>query len=249
MKKTFLKIGAGLIIILALAIIGFIIWGSTPAAPMPEAMAALQSDSTVSVENGEFLTFTPLSQQPTTGFIFYPGGRVDYRAYAPEARQIASKGYQVVIVPMPLSLAVLGAGKATDVIKAYPQIKHWAIGGHSLGGAMAANFAKQHPGAVQGLIFTASYPAPSDDLSQSGLKVVSIFGSLDGLATGPKIDASRALLPSDTTWVKIDGGNHAQFGWYGPQSGDNPATLQREAQTKIVVDASAKLLSELQGVQ
>ena len=105
----------------------------------------------------------------------------------------------MVIVDMPLNLAVLNPGAADKVMAAYPEIQHWAIGGHSLGGAMAANYAVNHPEQVQGLVLWAAYPASSDDLSSSNLRVVSIFGSLDGLATGEKIEASRPLLPADTT--------------------------------------------------
>ena len=72
--------------------------------------------------------------------IFYPGGRVDPRSYAPAARAIAAQGYLAVITPMPLNLAVFTPGRAAQVIAAYPEIHTWAIGGHSLGGAMAANF-------------------------------------------------------------------------------------------------------------
>ena len=87
--------------------VGFVIWGETPARPMPEAMAALPSDSQVQVTTGKWLVFAPTATQPNTGLILYPGGRVDYRAYAPTARQIAEQGYLVIIVRMPLNLAVL----------------------------------------------------------------------------------------------------------------------------------------------
>jgi hypothetical protein len=107
---------------------------------------------------------------------------------------------------------------------------------------MAANFAKNHPGAVQGLALWAAYPASSDDLSSSGLRVVSITGSLDGLATSEKIEASRQLLPADTTWAPIAGGNHAQFGWYGNQAGDNPASISRSDQQAQIVAATLILL-------
>ena len=233
----------GLISILFTA--GFVVWGETPAQPMPEALTALQSDAQVTVTSGQSLVFTPVTSQPTTGFIFYPGGRVDDRAYAPAAHQIAAQGYLVVIVPMPLNLAVFGVNAAHDVQAAYPEIRHWAIGGHSLGGAMAATFAKTHPGAVQGLALWAAYPASSDDLSQSGLHVVSISGSQDGLTTGEKIDASRPLLPADTTWVQISGGDHAQFGWYGNQAGDNPASISRSDQQAQIITATLSFLEDL----
>ncbi len=234
----------GLIIVL---VAGFVLWGETPAQPMPEALAALQSDAEVTVATGQWLVFSPATSQPITGFIIYPGGRVDYRAYAPAAHQIASQGYLVVIARMPLNLAVLGINIAQEVQNAYPQIQHWAIGGHSLGGAMAATFAKMHPDTVQGLALWAAYPASSADLSQSTLRVVSIFGSLDGLATGEKIDSSRPLLPANTTWVAISGGNHAQFGWYGKQAGDNPASISRSDQQAQVVAATLDMLKGLSG--
>lgn len=233
----------GLLIVGALA--GFVIWGETPAQPMPEALAALQSDAQVTITTGEWLVFKPITSQPDTGFILYPGGRVDPRAYAPTARQVAEQGYLVVIVRMPLNLAVFNPGAAEKVIAVFPEIQHWVVGGHSLGGAMAANYAGNHPEKVQGLVLWASYPASSDDLSSSKLRVVSIFGSLDGLATSEKIEASRPLLPSDTTWISIDGGNHAQFGWYGEQAGDNPAVLSRNDQQAKVLAATLALLENL----
>ena len=206
---------------------------------------ALQPDTQVTITEGNWLTFSPTGQQPETGFIFYPGGRVDARAYAPAARQIASQGYLVVIVPMPLNLAVLDPGAAADVITAYPEVQHWAVGGHSLGGAMAANFARHNPDKIQGLVLWAAYPASSDDLSVSSLRVISIYATLDGLSTGEKIAASRALLPQTTIWTSIQGGNHAQFGWYGEQAGDNAATISRPEQQAQVIQATTQFLSSL----
>lgn len=223
----------------------FIAWGETPARPMPEALVALQSDSRVTVTTGKWMVFTPVSVQPSTGFIIYPGGRVDYRAYAPQAHVLAAQGHLVVIVRMPLNLAVFDPAAAADVITAHPGIKTWAVGGHSLGGSMAANFAHSHPEAIQGLVLWASYPASGDDLSKSNLKVISISGTLDGLSTPDNITASRTLLPADTVWIPISGGNHAQFGWYGPQSGDNPAVISREEQQSQMLQATMNFLSAL----
>jgi len=225
---------------------GFVVWASVASQPMPEALSALQSDAQVKVETGQWIVFRPVLTQPTTGLIFYPGGKVDARAYAPQAHAIAAQGYLVVITPMPLNLAIFGVDKAMDVIKAFPLIRHWAIGGHSLGGSMAASFANKHPAAVQGIAFWASYPADSDNLSATSFVVTSIYASNDGLATGAKIDHSRALLPSNTAWVKLEGGNHAQFGWYGPQSGDGQAAISREAQQQRTVAATLQLLKRVE---
>jgi predicted alpha/beta-hydrolase family hydrolase len=234
---------SGLLVVLAA---GFVAWGSTPAGSMPEGLAAIQSTSQVAVTTGKWLTFQPAGLQPATGFIIYPGGRVDYRAYAPAALAIAEKGYLVVIPRMPLSLAVFNPDVAAAVIAAHPEIKHWAVGGHSLGGSMAATFVYTHPKAVEGLVLWASYPAASNNLSSSAMHVLSISGTLDGLSTPAKIAASRALLPADTVWVPIAGADHAQFGWYGLQSGDNPASISREEQQAQIVQATLDFLKTLE---
>jgi acetyl esterase/lipase len=244
MRKS-LRILLWVLGLLAILIGGFVLWGYTPAKPMPEALSALQSDAQVTVTDNAWLTFAPTGVQPDTGLIFYPGGRVEPRAYAPAAHAIAAQGYLVILVRMPLNLAVLNPAAAADVIDAHPEIRYWAMGGHSLGGAMAANFAFYNPDEVHGLVLWAAYPASNNDLSASGLNVASIYGTLDGLATGEKIDASRPLLPRDTTWVAIEGGNHAQFGWYGEQSGDNAASISRPEQQAQVISATIVLLESL----
>ena len=210
---------------------------------MPDAIAALQSDDQVRVEHDRWLVFAPVSDVPGTGLIFYPGAKVDPRAYAVTARSIAEQGYLVAVVPMPLNLAVFAPNRASDVIAAYPAIQHWAVGGHSLGGAMAARFASRQPSLVDGLVLWAAYPA--DDLSQYELQAASISGTRDGLATEPKIAASKVLLPAATRWVPIMGGNHAQFGSYGPQAGDSPATIDIKEQQAQVVVATSALLADL----
>ena len=231
--------------ILLVAIIGFVAWGSIIPAPMQEAIAAMQSDEQVTVTTKPWLVFQPNQQIPTTGFIIYPGGRVDPRAYTPQAHAIAGKGYLVVIVPMPLNLAVFGSGRASSVILSYPNIKNWVIGGHSLGGSMAALYADNHQDQIKGLVLWASYPASSNDLSTSTIKVTSIYATQDGLATQDKIDTSRKLLPANTTWIQIVGGNHAQFGWYGLQSGDNSASISRAEQQAEVIQSTLDLLNSV----
>jgi alpha/beta hydrolase family protein len=232
------------LILLALAVGGFVVWADTPLTPMPEALAALQSDAQAQVasEHG-WTVFRPADQMLTTGFIFYPGGRVDARAYAPQLHAIAAEGYLVVLTPMPLNLAIFGVNDASAVIAAYPDIKHWEIGGHSLGGSMAARFVQSNPSAVQGLVFWASYP--DINLSDSNLVVTSVYGTRDGLATPDNIAASHPLLPADTAFVAIEGGDHGQFGWYGDQPGDNPATISREEQQAQTVQATVDVLGKI----
>ena len=236
------KILLGSLLLITVILGGFVVWAETPLGPMSEAYGALQSDSAVAVSVGNWLLFRPVAANASKGFIIYPGGRVDYRSYAPAAHAIAAEGYLCVIVSMPLNLAVFGVNVASDVIHTYPQIRSWAIGGHSLGGTMAAQFAYDHPLKVQGLVLWAAYPASGTNLTQQSLLVTTIHGTKDGLVTSTQIDASLKLLPPNTVSVEIAGGNHAQFGWYGEQPGDNAATIPRTAQQRQVINATLALL-------
>jgi hypothetical protein len=239
------KVLVGIILVLVVAFAGFVIWAETPPSPMPEAYDALKSDSSVMVSIGNWLVFTPVSSNVSTGFIIYPGGRVDFRSYAPAAHEIAAEGYLVIIPQMPLNLAVFGVGTANDVIKSFPNVSAWAIGGHSLGGTIAAQFTFENPSKIKGLVLWAAYPASGTDLSKSNLLVSTIHGSNDGLVSTAQIDYSLKLLPSSTVRVETAGGNHAQFGWYGDQAGDNAATITREAQQNLTVNATVQLLEKL----
>lgn len=224
--------------------IGMFVWVSDVAEPMPEALEALISDEAVTVTTEPWLIFEPTGVAPESGFIFYPGGKVDPRAYAPAARAIAEAGHLAVIVPMPLNLAVLAPDRADQVRDAFPAIKSWAIGGHSLGGTMAASYASKASAPVDALVLWAAYPAGGSSLAdRDDLRVGSIYGALDGLVTATEIDESRALLPSTTTWSPIKGGNHAKFGWYGPQDGDNPAAITRAQQQAEAVSATLALIT------
>jgi len=235
------------IILLAAVLIGgagFVVWAESALGPQRAALDALQSGGgvTVSQQNG-YTVFQPDKPVAPTGFIFYPGGRVDYRSYAPPLRRIAEQGYLVVLVPVRLNLAFFDINAAGQVLKDFPAIQHWAVGGHSLGGVAASIFAGSHA-QVGGIAFWASYPA-DDKLKNSSIKVVSISASLDGLATSEKIEASKANLPAGTVFVRIEGGDHAGFGSYGPQPGDNPAAISVDEQWLQAAEATAGLLESL----
>ncbi len=232
-----------LAVILVVATAVFLIWASNPLGPMPEAEAALQSDDQVTVSLDPWITFYPADTAVDTGFIFYPGGRVDARSYAPPARAIAAEGYLVVIPPMPLSLAVFNPDAADAIIAAHDEVTTWVIGGHSLGGAMAANYVYNHPGQVDGLVLWAAYPAENTSLADQRLPVLYVYGTEDGEVQ--KLWDARFRVPSDAQWLVIEGGNHAQFGWYGRQPGDGEATISRADQQADVVQATLALLSSV----
>jgi dienelactone hydrolase len=177
-----------------------------------------------------------------TGLIFYPGGKVMPEAYAPLLLQIAASGHPVVLCRMPLNLAVFKIGAAADVF-AMRSDTRWAIGGHSLGGSMAASYAYKHPDAVAGLVLLGSYPAGSNSFAESSLAVLSVFGSKDmGI---DKIRQFKSLLPASATYAELEGGNHAQFGNYGFQSGDGTATMPRLEQQNLALKAIVKFLDGL----
>ncbi|MHB8106401.1 MAG: alpha/beta hydrolase [Candidatus Cryosericum sp.] len=236
-----------LLLILGLAAGGFVAWASTPAKPSAEAYVAMKSNDEVkvSVDAAGRLLFEPIGTQNGVALILYPGARIDPRAYAPLARGIAAGGSLVVVVPMVLNLAVFSPERAQDIIDTYQGIRLWTIGGHSLGGSMAARFARLHSKEIKGLVLWASYPASSDDLSASNLPVLSVSASRDGLATPAKIEASRRLLPPASVYVSINGGDHAQFGSYGTQLGDHAATITPAEQWNQVVKTTTDFLTQV----
>ena len=172
---------------------------------------------------------------------------MDYRSYAPIAQKIADRGYLVAVVKMPLSLAVFGIDRADDVIAARPSVRHWVIGGTRWGARWRHPMHGQHPDRVQGLAFWASYPGTGDDLSSTGLKGLSTYGSNDLVLNMDNLNATLALLPPGTSMQVIQGGNHAQFGNYGPQPGDGTATISAADQQTQAADLTVSLLRAVEG--
>ncbi len=248
MSKKWLWLILIIPVVLIMGFFGYVVVGSKRNAPMPQAKLALQSDANVTVTTEPWYAFTPTGKTPTTGFILYPGGLVPAEAYAPTARAIANENYLVVLPSMPLNLAVFAPDTAADIIANYPEISSWAIGGHSLGGAMSATFVDNNPHSVEGLALWAAYPAESNAIPELALATTSIFGSNDGVATVADVEAAVPLLPPTTTYYEIIGGNHTYFGWYGDglQAGDNPASISREEQQDQIVSQTVKLLQTLE---
>jgi len=233
-------IGVALLALVAVGVVGFL-WWAQPQPLLPEATAALSSTELATYDgSGGLITYTPTSGTPNTGLILYPGGKVPSAGYAPQARTIAEAGYLVVIVSVPFNFAVFDIEAAQPVIDAHPEIEHWVIGGHSLGGAMAAQFLSGNPGTAAGLVFWAAYSAA--DIGSQDLAVASIYGSLD--AGIPSLTSPTAIAnvgPNLTTTV-IEGGNHEQMGWYTGQPNDPPATISRVDQQAQVIAATEALL-------
>ena len=190
------------------------------------AAVAMENDSGVTVSSdAKMAVFTPAEAH--TGFIFYPGGKVEYTAYAPLMHTLAENGVLCIIPHMPLNLAVMDIDTAEKISAQYPEIDTWYIGGHSLGGAMAATHAS-HCDVVQGIVLLAAYSTA--DLSKTDLRVLSIYGTRDGVLDMASYESNFPNLPADTTERILEGGNHAQFGSYGEQSGDGKALISATEQ-------------------
>ena len=140
-------------------------------------------------------------------------------------RALAEKGVLCVLVDMPLRLAVMDVNAADGIPKKYPQVTRWPIGGHSLGGAMAASYAAAHPEDFSALALLAAY---STKALPDTLAVVSLYGTADKALNWEKYEASRMNLPATAQEIAIPGGNHAQFGSYGAQEGDGEATISAQ---------------------
>ncbi len=241
--KIFKRVLLGLLIVLAVLVIGFVIWAMNPLQPTADALAALESTSKVTVtQTNDYVSFMPADTAPTKAFVFYPGGRVDYRAYAAPLHQLAEQGYLAILLPVRLNLAFFDINAADRAIPDFPEIQDWAVGGHSLGGVAASMYAAKHED-LDGVVYWASYPA-DDKLKNSDMAFSSIYGTLD-MGGMEGFQSSASLLPADTEFVVIDGGNHSQFGNYGLQPGDNPATISWQEQQTQAVAATARLLDSL----
>lgn len=236
-----------LLLLLGLVSFGGLSWLTYERQPLPEALAALTSDDRVTVTQKPWLTFAPTGLAPTTGFIFYPGGRISYLGYSDLMKALALQGYLVVVPQMPFNIAAMQPNVADEIIAAHPEIQQWAIGGHSVGGTMAAQYTQSHPEKIAGLIIWASYPAESSTLATFNLPVTVIYGTLDPNATEAGVLARQHLLPADTVYVRIDGGDHHQFGSYALTTEDQLATLSRAAQYAQILQATLNLLALVSG--
>ena len=230
-----------LVLLIAVSAFFGLRWATSARPPLPEALEAMESDDLVAVSDRPWLTFSPIPVTSETGFVFYPGGRIDPRGYAPLMRAIASSGVLVVVPEMPINMAPFRPNVADEIIAAYPDIHHWVIGGHSVGGTMAAQYTDSHRDAIAGLAIWASYPADNADLADAGIPVVLIYGSHD-----PRVDDGiarrRHLLPADTRYVRIDGGDHHQFGSYEIKPQEHHATIDRAAQQEQTIEETLSLI-------
>ncbi len=205
------------------------------------AQQALEATDTINIySQDDTVVFQP--QTTIAGFIFYPGGKVEYTAYAPLMKQLAENGVLCVIAQMPYNLAVLDMDAAEEIQEKFSQVENWYIGGHSLGGSMAAGYVAENSDDYIGLILLAAYSTA--DLTDSGLSVLSVYGSNDTVLNMEKYNKYKINLPYTMQEIVIDGGNHAQFGSYGSQQGDGAAAITAEQQLSQTVDAIVQFIKQ-----
>ena len=173
--------------------------------------------------------------------IFYPGGKVEYTAYLPLCTKLAEQGVDCFLVEMPFHLAVFGSNKADGIMAKYAY-DNWYLAGHSLGGAMAANYVAENVDKVDGLIMLAAYPSKA--LVSEDLKVLSVYGNKDEVINREKLKAGTELVPEHNTEISLGGANHAGFGNYGPQEGDGEASMEREKQQEMTVNYIVKMIHQ-----
>ncbi|KZZ83338.1 alpha/beta fold hydrolase [Bacillus sp. SJS] len=228
--KIFIAILTSAVVLLAG---GFFVWSQFTYKPSKDLTRLVPEDSYT--ETDGILYFDPSGTKTEAGVILYPGAKVEPEAYAFIGQELAKTGIPVAIPEMPFHCAILGTGKAERVQSSRPKIKKWYIGGHSLGGVAAANYAAKHEKSVEGVFFLASYPAESAKLKQTNVDVLSIFAANDGLTSLDDIENSKKNVPDDALFYEIKGGNHAQFGLYGKQKGDHSAEIPAEEQQKQII--------------
>ncbi|HEY5610837.1 MAG TPA: alpha/beta hydrolase [Thermoanaerobaculia bacterium] len=206
--------------------------------------STLRTSSTVAVTDGSMaLEFLPVPASREAGLVFICGSGVSAHAYAPLLRPIAEAGHPVFVVKLPYRFAPFDShkdaaiGRARRVFETHREISRWVIAGHSLGGALAARVTRTVPRGVTGLVLIGTTHPKRDDLSSLAIPVTKIYGSNDGVAPPDRMLATKHLLPKQTRWVEIEGGNHSQFGHYGRQLFDGKATVSREAQQAIARSA------------
>ncbi|MBQ5824153.1 MAG: hypothetical protein IIW48_05030 [Clostridia bacterium] len=243
MKKK-AKIVISIIVALAIITVGCIWYMADGYKPYYPAMTEFLISNKIVVQTIQSDTnktvYTPAESD--CGLIFYPGARIEHEAYEPLMKACAVQGIKCILVEMPLNMAFFNINAADNIQKMYPEIEHWYIGGHSLGGAMASLYLENNINKFDGLILLGSYSTA--DLSAADIDVLSVYGTEDEIMNADKYNANKINLPEDFEEHIIKGGCHAYFGMYGKQSGDGTPTITNEEQIKYTAQLISKFINE-----
>ena len=215
--------------------------------------ALLRSGGAVVVsDSGGILRLTPRTPTPAAGLIFLPGATIEPEAYAPLLRAVAEAGHPVALVRLPWRVALTASSRALvweriDRTSTTAPARPWILAGHSRGAALGAQFVAEHPDALAGLVLIGTTHPKRTSLATLAIPVTKIYGTRDCVADSATTLANAGLLPPGTRWVRLEGANHRQFGWYGAQLGDCSATITREAQQAMTLEALLAVLATVRG--
>lgn len=207
-------------------------------------VTGVSADSVVSSSQGNHIDIAPQVKKVETLFIFYPGGLVRPQAYEWLGVALAPLGVRTVIPIMPLDLAVTAPNRADEFLENDMVPENIVIGGHSLGGAMAARYVLRTSEQIDGLVLMGAFSAESDDLSDLDLETLVLAAENDGLATLEEVQAGLVRLPNADLEL-IPGAVHSFFGRYGPQRGDGLPTVSRAEAEAQVIEALRRFFIEL----
>ncbi len=232
-RRVLRVVGLTLVALLVLGTGAFLIWANDTFAADPAALAAVTDDPRVDLERRDgVVVLTPAGESDGVGLVFLAGAKVDADAYAATFHEVVARGTTVVIVQPFLNLAILERRPLSAFTDEAPDVRTWAVGGHSMGGVKACTWAEDD--AVDALVLLASYCSLGDLSDRTDLVALSVSGTADGLVSLGDLDDSMPLMPPETTRVRLDGVSHAQFGAYGEQPGDGtPSVSDDEARTLI----------------
>jgi len=228
-----------------------VVWSLIAYRADSEAKAATATDDAVAVTHAEGIwRFTPATRSKSSTLVFFPGALVDPRAYAPLARSVAEAGYRVLLVELPRRGAFGGAEspelrlRTAAALASIPDHHSVVVGGHSKGAVVASTLSSREPGPAGVVLIGTSHPRDVD-LSRLDVPVTKIVGTRDGVASPEKVEQNAGLLPAQTRWVWVEGGNHSQFGWYGFQPMDRRAEISAADQRRIMTQAVLELLQSV----
>ncbi len=210
-----------------------------------DVQSSLQPSQTVAIQTKPWLSFTPHQQPIKAGLIFHPGGYVDPEAYAKILRPLAETGVMCVAIPGRFRIPILNRRDAQKVMNQYPDISHWYISGHSIGGVVTNLFMCEEKNknnkALKGIILLGSFFIDRYNLADLNLPTLSLYGTEDRMAH--KFVRFDKNLPSPKQTIVIDGGNHGQFGSYTRHLHDNPALISREKQQQLTISAITEFIN------
>lgn len=229
MKNWVTRLGLIIVGLLILCTVTFVIWAQFDYQPTREANKYVQEYDGKSYEFG--------NSTSNVGFILYQGAKVEPGAYSYIGHKLAENGHFVSIPKLPFNIALLNSDVALDIMDDHPSVKRWYLIGHSLGGTAASSIIKEHAERINGIIFLASYP-----IEKISIPSLTIYGGKDGVLPASDIIENKKNVSSHAQFYKIPEGNHANFGMYGSQKGDNESTLTPKQQIDSSIETIERFI-------